>query len=185
MIGKEISDRATGFLLLLLIPLMFYALKPLFSVSRSHSFPCEKPLFVQIEGEIGFPGIYPFCDRGKLKELIEKAGGVSAGSYPSGLFKDVALHSGARVLVRSDEGRYRFLQKEMSAFHKITLGIPVSLNSESEEGLTAVPGIGPGLARAIAEERSKRGAFNSVDEIMVITGIGDRLFRRMRPHLKL
>ena len=185
MIGKEISDRATGFLLLLLIPLIFYALNPLFSVSRSHRFPCEKILFVQIEGDIRFPGIYPFCDRAKLKELIEKAGGVSAGTYPPGLFEDVSLHSGARVFVRSDEGKYSFSQKEMSAFHKITLGIPVSLNNESQKGLTAVPGIGPGLARAIAEERSKQGAFHSVDEIMTITGIGDRLFRRMRPHLKL
>ena len=40
----------------------------------------------------------------------------------------------------------------MTSFHKITLGMPVSINTESLESLTAVPGIGPKLAESIIRE---------------------------------
>ena len=72
---------------------------------------------------------------------------------------------------------------EMSAFYKTTLGIPIYLNSESEMGLTAIPGIGLGLAKAIVEERTKRGGFKSLDELLSVNGIGEKLYRKVTPYL--
>jgi competence ComEA-like helix-hairpin-helix protein len=73
--------------------------------------------------------------------------------------------------------------REMSAFYKTTLGIPIYLNSESEMGLTAIPGIGLGLAKAIVEERTKRGGFKSLDELLSVNGIGEKLYRKVTPYL--
>ncbi len=75
--------------------------------------------------------------------------------------------------------------KEMSAFYKTTLGIPICLNSESEMGLTALPGIGLGLAKAIVEERTKRGGFKSLGELLSINGIGEKLYGKITPYLTL
>ena len=49
-------------------------------------------------------------------------------------------------------------KRYMSAFHKVTLGIPLSINRESVEGLTAIPGIGNSLALTIEKERIKRNS---------------------------
>jgi competence protein ComEA len=67
----------------------------------------------------------------------------------------------------------------------MTLGIPISLNTESEEGLTALPGIGRTISKAIVEERARRGGFKSLDEVMGIPGVGPKVYARMKPHLTL
>ena len=73
----------------------------------------------------------------------------------------------------------------LTAFQKITLGVPISINQESLEGLTAVPGIGPGIARSITRERAKRNGFKKLDEIKSIKGIGPGLYGRVKPYLIL
>ena len=82
------------------------------------------------------------------------------------------------------QGYYR-LASEMTAFQKMTLGMHVSINVETLEGLTAVPGIGPGLARLIIRERNNRGGFKSLSEIKSIRGIGPGLYKKVSPYLEL
>jgi competence protein ComEA len=72
---------------------------------------------------------------------------------------------------------------EMSAFSKMTFGLPISLNRENEVGLTALPGIGNSLARAIVKERQNRGGFKNLDELRDIKGIGKKLLEKIRPFL--
>ena len=74
---------------------------------------------------------------------------------------------------------------EMSAFHKVTLGIPVNINRESVEGLTAIPGIGKSLALTIEAERKKRKGFKDINELKTIPGIGDKLFLKISPYIRL
>ena len=69
--------------------------------------------------------------------------------------------------------------QEMTAFQKITLGIPVSINRESEVGLTSLPGIGPVLAGAIVRKRMKIGGFNKVKELLNVQGMGERKYGRI------
>ena len=73
----------------------------------------------------------------------------------------------------------------MTAFQKMTLGMHVSVNLESLEGLTAVPGIGPELARLIVRERNTKGCFKSLNEIKTIRGIGPVLYKKVKPYLVL
>ena len=67
----------------------------------------------------------------------------------------------------------------------MTLGMPIYLNEEDEIGLTALPGIGKSLARAIVVERQNRGEFKNLDELKDIRGIGERLVEKIRPFLVL
>jgi len=74
---------------------------------------------------------------------------------------------------------------EMWAHHKVSLSIPLSVNRESQEGLTAVPGIGFNLAAAIVRERESRGGFKTLDELTAVPGIGKALYRKKKPYLAL
>jgi competence protein ComEA len=73
----------------------------------------------------------------------------------------------------------------MTSFHKITLGIPVSINTESLDSLTAVPGIGPKFAELIIRKRESIGGFKSLDEVLSIKGIGPAMYRKISPYLVL
>ena len=91
----------------------------------------------------------------------------------------------ADVDLQSEKKAHDGCNAELTSFHKITLGIPVSINTESLEGLTAVPGIGPKLAELVIRERESIGGFKSLDEIMSVKGIGPALFAKISPYLVL
>ncbi len=95
------------------------------------------------------------------------------------------LGNGANVDVTSGWEDPLGCKGEISAFNKMTLGLPVSINREGLEGLTAVPGIGPKIAESIVRARDKRGGFESLEEIKSVRGIGPALFRRIRPYIVL
>jgi len=179
---QRIGERATGFLVLLLILFLLHLLKPGPYRHGAETLPCLSPVYVHIEGEIRHPGVYSFCASPTLGELVQKAGGLREGKLPT---PDLPLIPNSGISVTKEGRALRVQPREISSFQKITLGLPISVNTESEEGLTALPGIGKNTAKAIVEERAKRGGFKSLDEIMGIPGIGHKFYARMKPYLTL
>lgn len=179
------DERAKGYLLLLLLVSLLYLLRSVGDRPGPRQYPGGDDQFVLIEGDIERPGLYAFRQGTALKDLIERAGGLCLSGQAPDSFRDVPLSSGAKVVVRRQGGGWECLQEEMSGFHKFTLGIPISLNHESEEGLTAIPGIGPELGKTIVQERTRRGGFKSLNEIMDVKGIGTQLFAKISPSLTL
>lgn len=56
----------------------------------------------------------------------------------------------------------------------------VHLNTATEVELTVLPGIGDALARRIVEYRETYGPFKTVEEIMEVSGIGEKKFADLR-----
>lgn len=50
---------------------------------------------------------------------------------------------------------------------------PLDLNAATEEELAQLPGIGEELARRIVEYRERSGPFETVEELMKVSGIGE------------
>ena len=63
--------------------------------------------------------------------------------------------------------------------------VQLSLNSVGAAELCDLPGIGPVLAERIITYREQRGAFTSLVELKKIKGIGDKLYDRIFPYVKL
>jgi competence protein ComEA len=185
MSPRKRHDQTASLLLLLLLLLSVSASRGLFPDCGVDSLPCRDRVHVEVRGDVARPGIHSFCREPSRSEVIAAAGGpgiLKIGTIP---FPDSSLPDGAKaVLIREGE-KTRFIQGEMNGFYKMTLGIPLSINHESSAGLTALPGIGPGLAGAIVEERNRRGGFKSLEELTSVRGIGAGLFRRIRPYVKL
>lgn len=57
---------------------------------------------------------------------------------------------------------------------------PLDLNRAGVEELARLPGVGPGLARRIVEERERRGRFDSPDALRDILGLGPRKLAALR-----
>lgn len=59
----------------------------------------------------------------------------------------------------------------------------IDLNTADENELSSLNGIGEKRARAIIEYREKNGRFVSVDELINIDGIGQKLFESIKSRL--
>lgn len=181
----EASDYTKGLLILLLIMAAAFSIKGVFADSVTREYSRDENLFIAIEGDIRDPGVYAFDREVSPEALIERGGGIDHNGSNILSFDDIPLQSGIRIDIKTDGGRLAFTQGEMSAFYKVTLGIPVSLNKETENGLTAIPGIGPRLAERIIRERTERGGFKDLNEIKSIKGVGEKLYNKLIPYIEL
>jgi competence protein ComEA len=142
-------------------------------------------VFVQVEGDVKFPGIYSFYDQPDIMGLIEQGGGIITETHEDTDLAHIRVQSGSKITVKRDHDSCVFIKGEISSFHKITLGMPVSINNESEEGLTAVPGIGPLLAQSIAKARTEQGGFRSLEDLKSVRGIGDKTYNKIIGYVTL
>ena len=60
---------------------------------------------------------------------------------------------------------------------------PINVNTADAELLAELPGIGPSRAAAIIEEREANGAFDSVEDLERVSGIGPATVDRMQDHV--
>ncbi len=61
----------------------------------------------------------------------------------------------------------------------------LDVNRASAEDFRKLPGIGPELAERIVRYRQKHGAFRRVEDLLAVRGIGDKKWRRLKPHLRV
>jgi len=65
----------------------------------------------------------------------------------------------------------------------LTVKFQVNINQADWPELMQLPGVGRTLAERLIAEREERGAFQSVEELTRVEGIGPRTIQRMRPYL--
>lgn len=182
---KKNLDPHGGVLVLLLLVGALSFLGFLSSGSAPSVDVANAPVFVQVIGDIPCPGVCQFAESVTLKNLLMRAGLSIPDNRLTGLNATTLIPSGGKVAVRETPEGYDCRLEWMSAFYKVTLGIPIRLNNETEIGLTAVKGIGPALSAAIVLERRNRRGFKTLQELREVPGINDRLYKRIRPFFTL
>lgn len=65
------------------------------------------------------------------------------------------------------------------------MGRVVSLNAAPAEELATLPGIGPRLAQAIVADRAAHGAFQRLEDLTRVRGVGPALVRRLAGRLRV
>ena len=58
----------------------------------------------------------------------------------------------------------------------------VNVNTATPEQLELLPSVGPARARAIVEYRKTHGAFKQIDDLVEVSGIGERALELIRRH---
>lgn len=123
---------------------------------------------VELKGEVIEPGVYSVKWEANVKECIDEAGGLSPNADTSSLSLLMVAEPDSVIVVPSKESTKSL----------------VSLNTASLEELDTLPGIGPSLAQRIIEYR-KTTPFTTLEQIMEVRGIKEKLFEKIKDQICL
>ena len=64
-------------------------------------------------------------------------------------------------------------------------GKTVNVNTATVAEFQLLPRIGPSVAARIVEQREKNGPFKSLDDLLLVRGIGEATYEQLKPYLAL
>lgn len=144
-----------------------------------------------IHGCVKKPGVYSLPSGSRLYELIKKAGGFSKKAKKDAWNQAVLVEDGEQYKIPSKKA-YRRSRKEQKTQELISAGMSagenlppaeagkININSAGREELLTLSGIGESKADAILSYREEHGRFQSIEEIMNISGIKEGVFLRIQ-----
>lgn len=143
------------------------------------------PLRIHVTGAVAHPGIVELAPGALVAQAIEAAGGPLEGANPDGVNLAAALEDGDQVRVPWLSPAAGDAASEAAPAAPETPGAVVNLNTATLAELDRLPGIGPSLAREILAYREAHGAFASVDDLLLVPGIGPAKLAALRDWVRI
>jgi competence protein ComEA len=146
--------------------------------------PSPQAIYVHVAGRVLHPGVYELHQGDRVIDAIRAAGGARANADLTSINLAALLTDGEQVLVlkrgqpRSGGGSLITGGGTGSGAGPPPL---VNLNTATLDQLESLPGIGPALGQRIIDYREQHGPFGSVDELLNVSGIGDKRLEDLRP----
>lgn len=139
-------------------------------------------LFVFICGAVTTPGVYELPTESRVHEVVQMAGGLLAEADQNYLNQAERLTDGMRIYVPK-EGEAPDLQQEGTA--KPGVQSKVNINTADKETLMTLTGIGEAKAAAILKYREEQGPFGAIEDLMMIEGIKEGVFRKIEDEITI
>ena len=70
-----------------------------------------------------------------------------------------------------------------SSTRELLPGEKIDLNTADAETLQLLSGIGPSLSSAIIDYRQEHGPFRSIEDLLLVPGIGEKKYAAVRDHI--
>lgn len=133
-------------------------------------------IYVYVCGAVEQEGVYRLPAGSRIYEAVEMAGGFREDAATSEVNQAEVLVDEARVYVPT--------------FAEVVSGETendgkINLNKATKEELMTLPGVGASRAESIIQYRNENGGFKSIEEIMLISGIKEGLFEKIKDLIKV
>lgn len=138
----------------------------------------KEEIVVHIKGEINKPGIYKMHRELRLYELVEAAGGLTDKADIRRINLAVILEDEEAIYIPAI-GEAVPEVKEGAAGNSSADG-KIRINYATKAELMELQGIGNALADRIIEYRNTKGSFESIEEIMNVSGIGESKYEGIK-----
>ncbi|MBP9817433.1 helix-hairpin-helix domain-containing protein [Candidatus Shapirobacteria bacterium] len=150
-------------------------------------------LTVEVAGEVIKPAVYKLSAGSRINDALILAGGLAAKADREWVERNInkaeILKDGEKIYIPE---KIQTLNSKAQIIEKTTtsniLGVKteiISLNTATVEDLDTLSGIGPALAQRIIDYREKNGGFKNIEEIKLVSGIGDKVFEKIKDKLSL
>lgn len=163
-------------------------------VEVSASLPSDQPIvrpasiYVHVVGEVNVPGIYELDSGSRLVDVIFAAGGFSKSADQSSINLAREVTDGEQVVVFKLGAVGQFLNSAagLGGGGQAGSAAPqISLNRATQAELEALPGVGPALASRMIDWRTANGGFKKKEDLLNVSGIGDKLFAGIKNQVTL
>lgn len=165
-----------------------------------------KKIMVYITGEVKNPGIYELEENSRIKDVIEKAGGLKETADITDINLATILQDEDKITIPSKEENKQEKQnteniqsnkqsktteksQNTTSISTNTTGknqnTKVNINTATQTELETLPGIGPSIASKIVSYRKENGKFKSVEEIKKVSGIGESKYANIKELIKV
>lgn len=156
--------------------------------------PPEEPatLVVHVGGAVKSPGVYRLQEGQRVYEAIALAGPEEDAELDL-LNLAAVLKDSQRIIVPrkgespppgsgSSPGQGGGSGTDFSSGTPSPT-YPLNVNTASQAELESLPGIGPVLARAIIDYRERCGPFKKIEDLLSVSGIGEKILARISGYL--
>ena len=143
------------------------------AVDQTPSQAIQAPtIFVHVVGEVAKPGIYSVDAGGRVFDAIFAAGGLTELADQASVNLAREVSDGEQVLILTTG--------QTAAAGSAKASQLLSLNRASQAELEQLPGVGPTLAGRMLDWRTANGGFKKKEDLMKVSGIGQKLFASMK-----
>ncbi|MBO2989844.1 ComEA family DNA-binding protein [Leucobacter tardus] len=153
--------------------------------------PTPGSAFVHVVGEVADPGVVELPSGARVRDALDAAGGPTKRAVLAGVNLARVVVDGEQITVPDTA------EAEMSAApggvdtaesggsggtgaNGASPGALVNLNTADAAALETLPRVGPALAQRIIDWRAANGAFTSVDQLLEVSGIGEKTLEGFR-----
>ncbi|MCT9820153.1 ComEA family DNA-binding protein [Microbacterium sp. W1N] len=141
-------------------------------------------LYVHVAGAVAAPGLYRLDAGTRVVDAIGAAGGLAPDADPAAVNLARPLSDGEQLIVP----RVGDVPAAGAGGASDTGGNAggvgpdgkIDLNTADATALETLPRIGPALAERILQWREQNGRFTSVDDLLSVPGIGDKMLAGLR-----
>lgn len=142
----------------------------------------KEKIYVQISGEIKYPGVYEMENGDRVFQLVEKAGGFTENADINSINLSKKLIDGEKVIIfaKNSQNENNTTISQSGTTSSQTKSNLININTASKEELESLPGIGSTLAQRIIDYRETNGYFQTIEDIKKVSGIGDKKFEAIK-----
>ena len=142
-------------------------------------------VYVDVDGAVVRPGVYRLKDGARVSQAIDAAGGLTAEADVTGLNRASKITDGQKIYVPTVGEQQAAAAVGGADSAAVASGAGsssglVNINTASAAELQTLSGIGPSMAQSIIDERTQNGAFVSVDDLMRVSGIGEKKLAKIK-----
>lgn len=136
---------------------------------------------VHVAGAVSSPGVYTLPADSRVDDAV-RAAGATADADLSQLNLAQKLADGQKITVPV-AGATPADGSSAATTADSDNGALININTATREELETLPSIGEVRAQAIIAYREEHGGFRTTDELMEVSGIGEKIFADISPHI--
>ena len=125
--------------------------------------------FVHILGAVERPGLYGVREGDRVIDAVAAAGGFTDSA-------DQTQVNLARFLVDGEQLYVPTVGETPASAPGVTAQGKVNINTADASALETLPRVGPAMAARIIDWREANGRFAAIEDLMSVTGIGQKTF---------
>lgn len=149
----------------------------------------DKFIVVEIKGEVKKPDVYTLNEDSIVKDLIDKAGGITENADLSKINRAKKLQNHEEVYIANvNETTPNSPNTNIAVNSNKTQASSsemININSATIEDLKKLNGVGDAKAKSIIEYREQNGGFKSIEDLKSVKGFGGKMFEKIKDQIEV